>query len=134
MRAVFRLSRATFSDATEPCLFWYGCQNLDKSIGYRASERRAGLIKHRSGEVCRVRTIRFGTAAAKMVGPEEVDSRSIEVRGRGVGERGDQKEQAAKKPGQVAQGAARCRRCSRKPVPAISLTCLLNLLVLRLTG
>ena len=37
-RAVFRLSRPTFSDATEPRPFWYGCWKLDNSTGWRTPE------------------------------------------------------------------------------------------------
>ena len=37
-RAVLRLSRPTFSDATEPRPFWYGCRKLDNSTGCRAPE------------------------------------------------------------------------------------------------
>ena len=38
LRAVFRLSRPTFSDATEPRPFWYGCWKLDNSMGWRTPE------------------------------------------------------------------------------------------------
>ena len=38
LRAVFRLSRPTFSDATEPRPFWYGCWKLDNSMSWRTPE------------------------------------------------------------------------------------------------
>ena len=38
LRAVFRLSRPTFSDATEPRPFWYGCWKLDNSTSWRTPE------------------------------------------------------------------------------------------------
>jgi hypothetical protein len=37
-RAVFRLSRPTFSEATELRPFWYGCEKLVNSMGYGAPE------------------------------------------------------------------------------------------------
>jgi hypothetical protein len=38
-RAAFCLSQPTFSDATEPRRFWYGCEKLDKSIRYEWLEQ-----------------------------------------------------------------------------------------------
>jgi hypothetical protein len=38
LRAVFRLSRPTFSEATEPRPFWYGCWKLDNSMSWRTPE------------------------------------------------------------------------------------------------
>jgi hypothetical protein len=38
LRAVFRLSRPTFSEATEPRPFWYGCRKFDNSMGSRTPE------------------------------------------------------------------------------------------------
>jgi hypothetical protein len=60
LRAVFRLSRPTFSEATEPRPFWYGCE-VRELKGLRGARRRAGLKELRSGEMNRDRTIRFGT-------------------------------------------------------------------------
>jgi hypothetical protein len=73
LRAVFRLSQPTFSEATEPRPFWYGCQNLNSSmcrgrakcVGFekpplRRSEHGSNrlVIANRSDEIPRERTPR----------------------------------------------------------------------------
>src|SRR5687768_10080186 len=40
LRAVFRLSRPTFSEATEPRPFWYGCLKLEVVYGRFCKSRR----------------------------------------------------------------------------------------------
>jgi hypothetical protein len=49
--ALFCLSPARFSDATEPRPFWYGCQKLSRSMGYGSGEGGAGSKGARSGGV-----------------------------------------------------------------------------------
>ena len=64
LRVVFRLSQPSFSDATEPRPFWYGCEKLDNSMSWRTPEGDAGLKESRSGGVNRDRTVWFSVAAS----------------------------------------------------------------------
>jgi hypothetical protein len=64
VRAVFRLSPAPFSDATEPSPVWYGCQTPDNQWVTGGPNGRS-LKQLRSGDMSCGRTVRFDAATSE---------------------------------------------------------------------